>query len=151
VQEVRGKLKRQPYTKTDKDEKKRHAVELDDDLLAALRDQQTRQQTYKRECSDWQEHGLIFPSSVGTPFHPRSFDRQYKKILQQAGVPTKRIHDMRHTAGSLMGLNGASAEEIRDVLGHSTTRMTEKYIHSYNEGRRRAIESTGRQLKRGAE
>lgn len=93
----------------------------------------------------------MFPSEFGTPLGPRSFDRQYKTILKQASLPAKRIHDMRHTAASLMGLHGASSAEIRDVLGHTTTRMTDKYTHTYNEGRRRAIEGTGQLLKRKAE
>lgn len=149
VQEVRGKLKRQSYSKTDKEEKKGLVIALDDDLLAAFREQQATQLAYKHECDGWQEHALIFPSAVGTPFPPRSFDRQYKRILERAGLPPKNIHNMRHTAASFMGDNGANSVQIRDVLGHTTTRMTDKYIHTSNEAQRRAIESTGRQLKRG--
>lgn len=40
-----------------------------------------------------------------------------------------RFHDLRHTAASIMGANGYSLEQIREVLGHKDTRTTARYHH----------------------
>ncbi|WP_279589597.1 tyrosine-type recombinase/integrase [Pseudomonas syringae group genomosp. 3] len=39
------------------------------------------------------------------------------------------IHDLRHTCAAWLATAGVPLMEIRDLLGHSTTQMTEKYAH----------------------
>jgi hypothetical protein len=43
--------------------------------------------------SRWGEHGLVFTSSIGTPMDERV--RRAFKGLVQAGLPPRRIHDLR--------------------------------------------------------
>src|SRR3712207_6970696 len=51
----------------------------------------------------WRDHGLIFPSQVGTPMNPDNFIRRsYKPLLKRAGLPQMSFHDLRHTFASLM-------------------------------------------------
>jgi integrase len=60
-----------------------------------------------------------------------------KRVFQPAAVaakvtPTPRVHDLRHTAASLMLKNGMSVFEVAQVLGHSSTKMVEQtYGHLY--------------------
>jgi integrase len=55
-----------------------------------------------RQGGSWQDHGLVFCSSVGTPMNPDNFvKRQYKPLLEQAGLPRMGFHDLRHTFASL--------------------------------------------------
>ena len=49
----------------------------------------------------WQSD-LVFGSGVGTPINPRNLYRSFKAILEQAGLPDVRFHDLRHTAATLM-------------------------------------------------
>lgn len=44
----------------------------------------------------WQEYGLMFPSSIGTPLEITNLRREFNKVLKKAGVPRIRFHDLRH-------------------------------------------------------
>ncbi len=46
-----------------------------------------------------------------------------------AGLPTTRLHDLRHSAASNLANSGQSLYVIAKVLGHSQTRTTERYAH----------------------
>jgi hypothetical protein len=35
----------------------------------------------------WQDHGLVFPSSVGTPLSHRNVVRSFKAVLRRADLP----------------------------------------------------------------
>ena len=37
----------------------------------------------------WQDHGLVFPSSVGTPLFHRNVVRSFKAVLKRAGLPAR--------------------------------------------------------------
>lgn len=56
----------------------------------------------ERKMSEWKEHGLVFPTSGGTPVGSRNLVRHFKSALKKAGLPEVRFHDLRHTAASLM-------------------------------------------------
>ena len=45
---------------------------------------------------------LLFETSVGTPFSPRNFFRDFKDQSRAAGLPEIRFHDLRHFAVSYL-------------------------------------------------
>ena len=83
-----------------------------------------KRQDIEREGDRWEEHGLIFPSSVGTPTGQRNLIRSYKRLLKKAGLPNIRFHDLRHTAATLMLLNGIPLIVVSRRLGHSKPSVT---------------------------
>ena len=72
----------------------------------------------------WQDHGLIFPSSVGTPFSPSNVLKTFGTLRDEAGLPKIRFHDLRHTAASLMLNNGVDVLIVSKRLGHSKPSIT---------------------------
>lgn len=40
-----------------------------------------------------------------------------------------RFHDLRHTFGSRLGMNGTDLKTIMEIMGHKTTRMAMRYQH----------------------
>ena len=82
--------------------------------------------------------GFVFPSRIeGKAFHnPRkAFDR----LLKAAGIEHMRIHDLRHSFASLAVNSGATLYEVQDLLGHSTSQMTQRYAHLADAGRVRVV------------
>ena len=72
--------------------------------------------------------GLIFPSSVNADI-PVDLRKPWGAALKTAGIEEFRFHDLRHTTASYLAMNGASLLAISKVLGHQTTKMTERYSH----------------------
>jgi integrase len=50
------------------------------------------------------------------------------KILAKAEVTDFRIHDLRHGLATQAARHGASALLIRDLLGHKTLAMANRYV-----------------------
>jgi integrase len=55
-------------------------------------------------------------------------DKAWRQIRKEAGLEGARLHDMRHTTGTLAGGAGANAFLVRDLLGHKTLAMTGRYV-----------------------
>jgi len=74
--------------------------------------------------------GYVFLSRTGTPILPRNIVREFKALLQVAGVPEIRFHDLRHTCATLHLMAGTNPKIVQDILGHSTITLTlDTYSH----------------------
>jgi integrase len=113
------------------------------------------------------EHKLVFPTARG---HRRQDSKppggQYKDEkghthyrfhdwIVAAGVTRDfRFHDLRHTCGSslISGLWGRSwsIEEVRDLLGHASSKTTERYAHLAPSALQAAARDTVREVPRKA-
>lgn len=65
--------------------------------------------------------------------------RSFKSALHRAGLTDFRIHDQRHTLASWLVMEGVPLYTVRDVLRHSSVKMTERYAHLSPENARAAL------------
>ena len=70
---------------------------------------------------------FVFPSQDGQ--QPASIRTAWEKAAQLANLEDFRFHDLRHTAASMMAMNGASDSELRAFLGHLSPSQTVRYTH----------------------
>jgi integrase len=70
--------------------------------------------------------------------------RAFTGAVRDAGLEDFRFHDLRHTFATRLAAAGVHPWTIRDLLGHSSTGMTEGYTHTSHETRRSAIEAMSR-------
>ena len=57
-------------------------------------------------------------------------DGLIKKACKKAKLPELTFYEAgRHTFASQWVLNGGSIEKLREILGHSTVLVTERYAH----------------------
>ena len=87
--------------------------------------------------------GWVFPGrEPSKPLHnPR---KAFMRVLKAAGIEEHvRIHDLRHSAASLMAQAGVSLYLIQQTLGHSTPVMTQRYAHIGDDPLRAAVQRVG--------
>jgi integrase len=78
----------------------------------------------------WREHSLIFPALTGGPLDPSRVNTALHNDLHKAGLPRLRVHNLRHTAATLLLEEGTHPKVVQDLLGHSTIAMTlDLYSH----------------------
>lgn len=63
----------------------------------------------------------------------------FMSACRRADIHDFRIHDLRHTCAAWLVSAGVSLTEVRDLLGHSAIRMTERYAHLAPERVRAAV------------
>ena len=103
----------------------RRTVPLPDQVVDALKSQKARQNLAREEAGElWEDWGLVFTTAVGTPVSPRNDYREFRKIIERAGLRRVRLHDLRHTAASLMLAQDVAPRVIMEVLGHSQISIT---------------------------
>jgi site-specific recombinase XerD len=94
----------------------------------------------------WQDHDLVFCRPDGRPIERADDWRDWKDLLRAAGVRAVRVHDGRHTAGTLLIEQGVHLRTVQEILGHSRITVTEKYTHVASPMARDAAERMDRAL-----
>jgi integrase len=90
-----------------------------------LQEHKQRQEDERRELGDaWQDHGLVFPSSIGTPIEPRNVNRRWDELRKKAGLDWLRLHDLRHGCATFLLAQGVPPRAIMEVLGHAEIGVT---------------------------
>jgi len=105
----------------------RRTLALPQAAVHALRDHRKRQAEDRLAASSlWQDHGLVFASTIGTPLDAANVRRELRKITEAAGLGADWApRDLRHTFVSLMSADGVPIEEIARLAGHNRTATTE--------------------------
>jgi len=84
----------------------------------------------------------VFTSRTGTMLDPDNFRaRVWPKLLAKAGIRQIRIHDLRHTYGSLLIAQGESLVYVKEQMGHHSIRVTvDTYGHLVPGGNKEAAD-----------
>jgi len=101
-------------------------------LAAALVEHRRRQAAERLAIADlWIDHRLIFPSELGTPLDAANVRRTFARVAKRAGIDSTNAppYLMRHTAASLLVDNGATIEEVADLLGDHPETLHRHYRH----------------------
>ena len=110
---------------TPKSGRGRH-LRLSKRAVSALRVHRKRQLEERvQKAGLWEDHGLIFPSEVGTPMSGRNLYRAFKIRVKRASLPqTLRFHDLRHTCATLLLRQGINPKFVQELLGHADISLT---------------------------
>jgi integrase len=85
---------------------------------------------------------FVFPGRGGTP-HLTEIKKGWAGLCRNAGIIGVRVHDLRHTAASVLVSGGATLPMIAALLGHSQVSTTNRYAHLYSDPLREAAERLG--------
>jgi integrase len=125
---------------------KGRAVFLLPEVVAALRTHCKRQLEERMKYKGlWEDHGLVFPSSTGTPMSHNNLNRRhFKPLLKKAGLPDIRPYDLRHTFATLWLESGEHPKILQEILGHSRIALTlDTYSHVAPHMQREAMRRFG--------
>ena len=100
-------------------------IELTRTVSEALRSHRERQQVEIEGVGSWQDHGLVFPSLVGTPTNSKNlYWRSFKPLLKAAELPDITFHELRHTCATIRFMKGQHPKQVQELLGHSSVAVT---------------------------
>jgi integrase len=110
----------------------RRTLTLPATLAAELRVHQAAQKVERLASEVWEPgscSGWVFANPVGGPTVSRADARDFKFLGAKAGVPPKRLHDLRHSAATMMLASDLDLRTAGQVLGHSQLALTARCSH----------------------
>jgi len=150
----KGKLELIP-PKTDRS---RRILALPQAAIAALLAHRARQENERKEAeSNWRETGMVFTTSIGTMLDQRNMLRAFYSIMNTPDpkdpepdrkkkrklLPQLRFHDLRHSAATLLLVQGVHPRCIMELLGHaSITTTMNTYGHVLEEMKKETARQT---------
>ncbi len=117
------------------------SIRLPGFLVEMLKQHQREQMARKRRAKRWEERDLVFPNLRGGYLHPNHLGEAFRALLEQAGLPPIRFHDLRHSAATILLSMGVNIKVIQEMLGHSDISITLRvYGHLLPSMQQEAIE-----------
>jgi integrase len=108
------------------------SVRLTQSAMKALRSHRKGQLEEKLKLAGlWQDFGLVFPSRAGTPMDADNLvQRSFEPLLERAGLPRVRFHDLRRTFATVLLSGGTHPKVVQEMLGHANISQTmDTYSH----------------------
>ena len=107
----------------------RRRIDLDPTTIGVLTAWRGWQHTEQRALGI-EPSGRVFTDGHGTAIHPHAISQAFERIARRAGVRVIRLHDLRHTHGTLLIAAGVPVKVVSERLGHATPTFTiETYQH----------------------
>ena len=109
----------------------RRTIDLPQRAIEALRNHRKTQLEEKLRANSYEDQGLVFATSKGTPLDAQNIvNRHFKPLLKRTGLPDKRWHDLRHTCATLLLGRGVHPKLVQHLLGHASITITlDLYSH----------------------
>jgi len=134
-----------------KTRRSRRTIDLPAVARAALSAHRNRQVAERKLCgSDWltpkvhcedrvvEIADFVFTTGIGTPLDGRNVTKRFQRLLKNAKISPHRFHDLRHTAATLLAIQGVHPKAIQSVLGWDQVAMVDRYAHFVDEMRKEA-------------
>jgi integrase len=100
-------------------------VPIDAEGVRLLRVHQDRQKDRKRALGPaWVESRRVFTLDDGSALRPSWIGKRFMMLYTAAGLPPIRLHDLRHTAATLMLAAKIDMKVVQETLGHSALSTT---------------------------
>jgi integrase len=126
--------------KKGKDSSRTLPLALDPDMAAVLKSARKRQLRT-------QGGSLVITDERGDAVPPWRLTDTFRRLAEEAGLPVIRLHDARHTCGSLLYEATLDLKKVQKWLGHHTASITaDLYVHDRPETDSAAADQVARYL-----
>ncbi|MBN9620904.1 MAG: tyrosine-type recombinase/integrase [Actinobacteria bacterium] len=128
-----------------KTEAGKRTLPLTAELVVVLKRAKRRQAAERLKAgARYQPSGYVVTDELGRAPHPETISDYWDRLTANAAVPRIRLHDARHTCGTLMHLQGVPTAVIAAWLGHANAAFTmQTYVHSQEPALRDAARILG--------
>jgi integrase len=92
------------------------------DMLRRHRSRQDAERLHQR--ANREVNDLVFCTHTGKPLMSRNVYRHFMGVLDKAKSPRIRIHDLRHTAATLLLSARVNPKVVSEMLGHASVAIT---------------------------
>jgi integrase len=126
----------------------RRSVVIPESTVNALRVHRADQERRKRSTVGWKDLDMVFDNGKGNWLSQQSWKRHHDAMCDRLGIRRIRLHDIRHTAATLLLERNVHPKVVADILGHSSVTMTlDRYSHVSDTLQRTAVESVESHLR----
>ena len=137
-----GKLQLVPYTKNNKV----RTIPADNDLIKLLQEHKDEQAQKQQKAGElWENNNFIFCNNIGGMLFPDVITKQFKRFLENQGLPVTKLHALRHTAATEMLQAGDNPKDVQNTLGHHSAGYT---MDTYTQVTEQALQASA--LRRAA-
>lgn len=99
-------------------------------VIPVLQQHQQRLDFMAATVPGWQDHNLVFPGSSGNYRNPNDIHRTLHRYQDRVGLQRFRLHDLRHTFGTLSVGKNRDIVEVAKMMGHHDKAFTLRvYAH----------------------
>ena len=130
--------------------KGRRSIALDAATVASLRQFRVRQLEERLALGGtWSDTGLVVVHEDGTPINPRTLSSAFTRHSRAAGLPSIRLHDVRHSYATAALAAGIPAKIVSERLGHANIAITlDTYSHVLPNMQEKAAEQVAQLILR---
>jgi integrase len=117
-----------------KSKRSRRALPMPPDVISALRAFKVRQAEERLALFVIHpDTGLVAVNEGGSPIRPETYSNDFARHVKDAGVPLIRLHDVRHTAATMLLDGGITIPATAKWLGHDPAITLRVYGHVYDD------------------
>ena len=121
-----GVVEKEPKTESSK-----RVIAISDKLISVLTEYKEWYDAYQYDMGDrWQGAGRLFVAEEGKRLYPGTIDNWVHKICDEAGLPHRTVHSLRHTNITMQIAAGVPLVTVSGRAGHArTSTTTDIYSH----------------------
>ena len=117
-----------------KSKRSRRALPMPADVLSALRALKVQQASERLALGErYPDTGFVAVNEDGYPIRPETYSTDFARLAKAAGVPAIRLHDVRHTAATMLLDGGTTPSATAKWLGHDPAITLRVYGHVYDD------------------
>lgn len=99
-------------------------------LKALVRHKDHQEEIKKVMGSEYNDQSLVFCRHDGFYWDPKTMYSHFKKLAKKIGLPTTRLHDLRHNYVTNRIDQGDPISEVSQDMGHGSIAVTYQYDHA---------------------
>jgi integrase len=124
-----------------KTQRSKRKIELSPFVVETLKRHQERQHIMREKVGNrWKEQGIVFCNRYGGYIEVSNLHVAFKQLLESAGLPDIRFHDLRHSVASILLSMEVNPKVVQELLGHSHISITIAiYSHLFPSMQKKAI------------